>query len=118
EATERSLAALRNRVGEIQGAIDPLNDSFRRLGITSKAELDRARAAAQDAFHQIRLAAGRGEAAIEDVRAAAQRYAEAMRASAANSDAATRARVENEIRVMEQIFQVNQGLDAMADAGR
>lgn len=117
EAAERAAAALKARVGEIQGALDPLNASFRRLGITSKAELDRARDAAKDAFHQIRQAAGRGEAAIEDVRAAAQRYAEAMRAAAANSDAATRQRVENEIRVMEQIFRVNDGLDEMAKAG-
>ncbi|MEF3081861.1 hypothetical protein V3391_06495 [Luteimonas sp. SMYT11W] len=117
EGTERSLVALRARIGEIQGALDPLNASFRRLGITSKAELDRARDAAKEAFHQIRQAAGRGEAAIEDVRAAAQRYAEAMRAAAANSDAATRQRVENEIRVMEQIFRVNDGLGEMAAAG-
>lgn len=117
EATDRALAALRARVGEIQGALDPLNASFRRLGVTSKAELDRAAAAAKDAFHEIRQAAGRGEAAIEDVRAAAQRYGEAMRAAAANSDAATRQRVENEIRVMEQIFRVNEGLDEMANAG-
>ena len=117
-AVERAQIAVRARVGEIQNAVDPLNDSFRRLGITSKAELDRAAAAAKDAFHDIRQAAGRGEAAIEDVRAAAQRYGEAMRAAAANSDAATRQRVENEIRVMEQIFRVNEGLDEMASAGR
>lgn len=117
EGTDRALSALRARIGEIQGALDPLNGSFRRLGITSKAELDRARDAAKDAFHQIRQAAGRGEAAIEDVRAAAQRYGEAMRAAAANSDASMRQRVESEIRVMEQIFRVNDGLDEMEKAG-
>ncbi|WP_159744443.1 phage tail length tape measure family protein [Luteimonas cellulosilyticus] len=117
DGTERSLVALRARIGEIQGALNPLNDSFRRLGITSKAELDRAAAAAKDAFHEIRQAAATGEAAIEDVRAAAQRYGEAMRAAAANSDAATQKRVENEIRLMEEIFRVNDGLDTMAERG-
>ncbi|MDC7806427.1 phage tail length tape measure family protein [Luteimonas sp BLCC-B24] len=122
DASERAASALRARVGEIQNAVDPLNDSFRRLGITSKAELDRAAAAAKDAFHDIRQAAGRGEAAIEDVRAAAQRYGEAMRAAAANSDASSRARVEAEIRVMEAVFGVKESLDTMgvsgAEAGR
>lgn len=117
EGAERAAAALRARVGEIQGAVDPLNDSFRRLGITSKAELDRAATAAREAFHEIRQAAGRGEASIDDVRAAVQRLAEAERAAVANSDATSKARVEAEIRVMEQIFRVNDGLDQMAASG-
>lgn len=117
EATERSLVALRARIGEIHGSLDPLNESFRRLGITSKAELDRAAAAARDAFEQIRLAAGRGEASFDDVRAAVQRLAEAERAAVANSGKAAQQRVEDQIRLYEQVYRVNDSLDSMATAG-
>lgn len=117
DAAERSAAALRARVEEIKGAVDPLTDEFARLGITSKAALDRTRDAARDSFHAIRQAFGRGEAAIEDVRAAVRRYAEAMRAAAADSDASARKRVEDEIRVMQAIFGTQEALAGMGDAG-
>ncbi len=118
DQAERAAAALRARLGEIQNATSPLVDEFGRLGIKSKAELDRARDAARDAFEAIRAGAGRGEAAIEDVRAAFGKYAEAARAAAVNSDGLAKARVDNELGVLEAVYNVNTGLKDMADAGK
>lgn len=116
-ATERSAGALRARIRDIQASLSPLTNDFERLGITSKASLDAARDAARASFEAIRAGAARGEAAIEDVRAAFQRYSEASRAAVVNSDASTRSRVEGELRVQEAIHGVNRGLQEMEKHG-
>lgn len=116
DASERSAAALSNRIREIQNAVSPLTSSFEQLGITSKAELDRARDAARVAFNDIRMAASRGEAAVEDVRAAYLRLVEAERAAVANSDAHVKRRVEGEIKVLGAVINVVSGLADMEHA--
>lgn len=117
DQAERAAGALRERLGEIQNAMSPLIDEFGRLGIKSKAELDRTRDAARDAFEAIREGAGRGKAAVEDVRAAFAKYAEAARGAVVNSDASAKARVEAELRVTAAILDSAGAFDLLGDAG-
>lgn len=118
DEAERSAAALEGRIRGITNAINPLASQFEQLGIRSKAELDAARDSAYAAFEAISDGARRGEAAIEDVRAAFAKYAEAARAAAANSDVVGQAEVEAKLRVLEAVHNVNTGLDSMAKKGR
>lgn len=118
DEAERAGAALENRIRGIANALDPLNDQFAQLGIRSKAELDAAADAARAAFEAIRDGASRGEASIEDVRAAFAKYSEAARAAVANSDLYAQAEVEAKLRVLDSIYNVNTGLDEMARKGR
>ncbi|MEN1941009.1 Laminin subunit alpha-2 [Luteimonas sp. MJ174] len=118
DEAERAGAALENRIRGITNAMDPLNDQFAQLGIRSKAELDAAADAARSAFEAIREGASRGEAAVEDVRAAFQKYSEAARAAVANSDIYAQAEVEAKLRVLDSIHNVNAGLDEMGRKGR
>lgn len=118
DEAERAGAALENRIRGITNALNPLADQFGQLGIKSKAELDAAADAAYSAFEAIREGASRGEAAIDDVRAAFSKYADAARAAVANSDAYAQAEVEAKLRVLDSIYNVNTGLEEMGRKGQ
>lgn len=117
QQAERAGAALENRIRQLKNAIDPLNDAFNQLGITSQAELERARDAAKAAFDQIARGAREGTASVSDTRRAFQAYAQAARAAVAESDASARARVEAELKVMDAVFNVTAGMKGLGDAG-
>lgn len=87
---ERAANALKARIAEINIALNPLADSFARLGIESKAQLDATRDAARLAFDEIVRGAREGKAAQDDVRAAFVAYAQTVVASVANSTASVR----------------------------
>ncbi len=87
---ERAANALKTRIAEINVALNPLADSFARLGIESKAQLDATRDAARLAFEEIVRGAREGKAAQDDVRAAFVAYAQTVVASVANSTASVR----------------------------
>jgi hypothetical protein len=117
DAAERSAAALRARLREIQQAADPLQDAFERLGITSQRELANTAATAREAFDQIVSGAQRGTAATEDVRRAFVAYAKAQLDAAKNSSAFERAQVEGMIRVRAQALGVTGALQELGLAG-
>ncbi|PJK00846.1 hypothetical protein CO641_02430 [Lysobacteraceae bacterium NML91-0213] len=117
QQAERAGAALENRIRQLKNAIDPLNDAFSQLGITSQAELERARDAAKAAFDQIARGAREGTASVADTRRAFQAYAQAARAAVAESAASARARVEAELKVMDAVFNVTAGMKGLGEAG-
>lgn len=84
----------------------------------SQDSLQRAAAAAKKNFGLIREAVADGKATAEDARRALAAYAQAARAAVAESDSATRQRVDGELQVLEAIFDVNDGLDEMGVAGQ
>nr|WP_238345989.1 phage tail tape measure protein [Luteimonas saliphila] len=88
-----------------------LRNAYADLGIESQADLQRTAAAARTSFEIVREAFGRGEASIEDVRRALERYSSTARAAVAESEPAAKARVEAELAVLEAIFDVNDALD-------
>lgn len=117
DATQRAGAALENQLRAIKTALDPLNASFAELGIQSKRQLDDQVASASAALDQITEAHRRGQAAIEDVRAASDALNEKQRAAAQNSDTWQKQVVENQIKVRESTLGVKNGLTDMGDAG-
>ncbi|EIL99145.1 tape measure protein [Rhodanobacter thiooxydans] len=114
DATERSAAAVQNRIRSLQTALDPLNAAFAQLGITSKRSLDDAAAAARTSFDQIVRAYRGGGAAIEDVRAAFGAYAKTQLDAAANSDDWKQSSVRNALEVQAATLSVS---DEMAKLG-
>ena len=121
EATERAAAALRARIGEIQAIIDPLADSFGRLGIKSQSSLEAARDAAKDAFDQIVQGARDGIASQEDVQRAFDAYAETVRAAAKDSESWKQSTVEAQLATQAASLNLRDNLvktgAAGADAG-
>lgn len=118
DAAARAGAALEARIKGITIALDPLTDEFGKLGIQSQTSLNAARDAAWSAFEAIRKGAAQGKASIEDVRRAYQSYARTARDAVADSDDSARARVENELAVLDAIHTVNKGLQDMGEEGR
>lgn len=117
DATERAAAAVQNRLRALQTALDPLNDSFQQLGITSKRSLDDAAAAARTAFDQIVRAYRSGDAAIEDVRSAFGAYAKTQLDAAANSDEWKQAAVRNSLEVQAATLSVSDEMAALGLSG-
>jgi len=118
DAAARSAGALESRIRGITAAMDPLTDEFEALGIQSQASLNAAADAARSSFEAIRKGASQGKASIEDVRRAYEAYARTARAAVAESDATSKVRVESELAVLEAVYEVNDGLDEMTNAGR
>lgn len=117
DATERSAAAVQNRIRALQTALDPLNAAFAQLGITSKRSLDDAAAAARTSFDQIVRSYRSGGAAIEDVRAAFGSYAKTQLDAAANSDDWKQASVRNALEVQAATLSVSGEMDRLGLAG-
>ncbi|MEO5811546.1 MAG: tape measure protein [Rhodanobacter sp.] len=117
DATERSAAAVQNRIRSLQTALDPLNASFAQLGITSKRSLDDAAAAARTSFDQIVHAYRGGKAAIEDVRAAFGAYAKTQLDAAANSDDWRQSSVRNSLQVQAATLSVSDEMVKLGLAG-
>lgn len=117
DTAERSAAALKARLREIQEAADPLSDAFARLGVTSQRELRNAADTAREAFDQIVSGAQRGQAATEDVRRAFVAYAKAQLDAVANSDGWERKQVEGAIRVRAASLNVRDALVELGLAG-
>lgn len=97
QQTEQAMIQLRARIREIAVETDPLGDAFARLGVKSQRALNATRDSAKEAFDEIVAGAREGLAAQEDVAAAFAAYAGAERAAAANSNALTRARIEQQL---------------------
>lgn len=117
DATERSMAAVQNRMRQLQTALDPLADSFAQLGIQSKRSLDDAAAAATSAFAAIVTAQRKGQASIEDVRAAFLAYSKAQQDAAANSDVWKQTAVDANLKVQASVLGVYNGLQDVGQAG-
>jgi tape measure domain-containing protein len=107
DATERAAAAVQNRIRSLKTALDPLNEAFAKLGVSSKRSLDDAAAASRTAFDQIVHAYRNGGAAIEDVRAAFGSYAKSQLDAAANSDAWKQSSVRNALEVQAATLSVS-----------
>ena len=81
--------AARRRIEDMTPGINSVEEAFRRLGVTSKAEMDRAAAEAKQAFEVIRDS---GKATAEELRAAFTAYAEqAVAANGGVADATVKA---------------------------
>jgi tape measure domain-containing protein len=117
DASERAAAALRDRITEIDNALNPLADDFKRLGIISQAELNRARDAARASFQAIVDGSGKSRDAINDVRRAFVAYAQAELAAVKGTDAASQQRVEAELRVLASINGVSEALQELGLEG-
>jgi tape measure domain-containing protein len=117
DASERAAAALRDRITEIDNALNPLADDFKRLGIISQAELNRARDAARASFQAIVDGSGKSRDAINDVRRAFVAYAQAELAAVKGTDAASQQRVEAELRVLASINGVSDALQELGLEG-
>lgn len=95
EALNRTLAAVDQRLAEIDAALDPLAAKFSQFGIKTQRELNNAAAAARSFFDEVVAGAQRGEYAQADVVRAFTVMAEAQRQAVAQSTASEQARVES-----------------------
>ena len=118
EAASLKLQKLTSGANDGKKAADELAAAYKNLGIVSQADLvDKAEKAAA-AFDAVTRAQQRGAAATEDIRRAFVAMAEAQLAVVRDSDATTRARVENEIRVKAAALDVVDALDKLGLAGK
>lgn len=121
DAAAQKMAELDDRIRALKADADPLAESFKTLGIKSEAALRATAAAARTAFDAIVQGARDGTAAQEDVRAAFVAYAQAQLAAAANSDATTKAQIEEQLRLQAAALGLTDLLQkaglAGADAG-
>jgi TP901 family phage tail tape measure protein len=97
---------------------DRLKKAFADLKLTSQTDLTSAAESAKRNFEIINEAFSSGDATIEDQRRAFAAYAQALRASVADSDAAVKQRVEGELLVRESILGVSNELKDMGATGR
>ncbi|MCR6700849.1 MAG: tape measure protein [Dokdonella sp.] len=95
DALGRTLAAVDQRLAEIDAALDPLADKFSQFGIKTQRELNNAAAAARSFFDEVVSGAQRGEYAQADVVRAFAVMAEAQRQAVAQGTASEQARVES-----------------------
>lgn len=116
-ASGSAAAAASASATEMDAAAERLKKAFTDLGLTSQVNLERAAESAKKNFNLIRDAIGQGHATAEDARRAFTAYAQAARAAVADSDASTRARVENELTVQESILNASRSLEDMGAAG-
>lgn len=117
EAARGTAAAVSSATSDIERRAERLKQAFADMGVQSQAELKRAADSAKSNFQLIREAIARGEASAEDGRRAFAKYAEAMRASVAESDAFAQARVEAELEVQAAILGSTDALDTMSRSG-
>lgn len=117
DALERSADKIRQRLVQIDREIDPLTESFERLGIVSQRELERAAEAARFAFNEIVDASRRGEAAQADVRRAFIATAESQLAAAQGASEYERRQVEAAIRTQAAAANVRDALREVGLAG-
>lgn len=132
EATPEALAAanaefqaatlnLERTKEALQGskkAADELKQAYHVLGIVSQEDLYQKSLQAEAALDAVERALRRGAATSEDVRRAFVAAAEAQLATVRDSDAATRARVENEIKVKAAALGVVETLEKLGLAGK
>jgi TP901 family phage tail tape measure protein len=97
---------------------DRLKKAFADLKLTSQSDLKDAAESAKRNFDIINEAFSSGDASIEDQRRAFAAYAQALRASVADSDASVKQRVEGELMVRESILGVSSELKDMGATGR
>lgn len=89
EAVTAALESIQRKADDATPGIQSVEEAFRRLGVTSKAEMDRAAAEAKQAFEVIRDS---GKATAEELRAAFTAYAEqAVAANGGVADATVKA---------------------------
>jgi tape measure domain-containing protein len=88
---------LDERIRTVTASVSPLANQFELLGIKSQRQLIATRDNAREAFQAVVDGAREGVAAQEDVVRAFKAYADAARAAAADSDAETKARVEQQL---------------------
>ncbi len=117
-ATQATAGASGAAAAQVSADAERLKQAFADLGIQSQENLRRAADSAKKNFGLIREAVADGKATAEDARRALTAYAQAARAAVADSDAATKERVEGELEVLEAIHDVRGGLDEMGSAGQ
>lgn len=111
---ERTKAALQGN----KEAADELKQAYKVLGIVSQEDLYEKSLKAEAALDAVERAMRRGAATSEDVRRAFVAAAEAQLATVRDSDAVTRARVENEIKVKAAALGVVDTLEKLGLAGK
>jgi hypothetical protein len=99
QAATGYLTTLENSLKSNKETTDELQQAYKNLGIVSQADLIEKAQKTVKALESIERAQRSGVATTEDVRRAFVAMAEAQLAAARDSDAATRARVEGELRV-------------------
>ncbi|HWU53675.1 MAG TPA: phage tail tape measure protein, partial [Tahibacter sp.] len=118
QAASGYLQTLENSLKSNKEATDELKQAYKNLGIVSQADLiDKAQKTVK-ALESIERAQLSGAATTEDVKRAFVAMAEAQLAAARDSDAATRSRVEGELRVKAAALGVVDTLEKLGIAGK
>ncbi|MBL8301098.1 MAG: phage tail tape measure protein [Rhodanobacteraceae bacterium] len=118
QAATSYLETLKQSLKGSKEATDELKRAYANLGIVSQAELIDKAQKTVTAFESVERAQRSGAATAEDVKRAFVAMAEAQLTAARDSDAATRARVENELRVKAAALGVIDTLERLGIAGR
>jgi TP901 family phage tail tape measure protein len=112
------LETLKQSLKGNKEATDELKQAYKNLGIVSQADLIEKAQQTVKALESVERAQRSGAATTEDVKRAFVAMAEAQLAAARDSDASTRARVENEIRVRAAALGVVETLEKLGLAGK
>jgi tape measure domain-containing protein len=109
---------LDERLRTLQAAVTPLASQFDLLGIKSQASLIAARDNAREAFDAIVQGAHDGAAAQEDVVRAFKAMVDAERAAVADSDSATKERVEDQLELKAAVLGLSDSFQRSGNAGK
>lgn len=118
EQTERSLAALQNRLDQVNGELDPLADAFAQLGIKSQRSLDDAANASKRSLDLIVAAFRSGQRPIEDMQRAFVAYAKAALAASKDGAQWAKDQVELQLEVQASVLGVSDALKEVGLAGK
>jgi TP901 family phage tail tape measure protein len=112
------LREIHDRVDTLNAGADQLSQRFAQAGIKTQAALDAAAKSAKTLFDETIEGAQKGAKAQEDVIRTFQAYAAAARAAVADSSAAAKEQVEQQLRAMAAANGLSDALLQVGSAGK
>ncbi len=118
QAAEANLRRLSAQSNTTAADTAKLADALQALGIKSQAELDALTQKHREAMEVVRAAYLAGQATIEDVTRAFERYAQTARAAVADSSAAMKQQVEQQLAAEAAANNLTIALERTGEAGK